>query len=60
MDRTASLFITAALCITSLYAEPSFNHSKVEKGSCEAIICSDNTLMRLDRELSYVYKKALS
>ena len=45
---------------TSLYSnQPSFDCSKVAKQSCEAIICSSNTLIDLDRELSDTYKQAL-
>ena len=45
---------------TALHAnQPSFDCAKVEKGSCESIICSSDRLMDLDRELSEVYKEAL-
>ncbi len=45
---------------TTLHAnQPSFDCAKVEKGSCEATICSSDRLMDLDRELSEVYKEAL-
>jgi uncharacterized protein len=44
----------------SLHAnQPSFDCSKVEKESCEAIICGSDRLIDLDRELSHVYKQAL-
>lgn len=44
-----------------LYAnQPSFDCSKVEKNSSEGLICSSNELMTLDRELSAVYKQALT
>ena len=46
---------------TYLYSkQPSFDCNKVEKQSCEAIICSSDTLIDLDYELSGVYKQALS
>ena len=45
----------------SLHAsQPSFDCSKIEKESCEAIICASKTLKDLDRELSKVYKQALT
>jgi len=48
------------LLTASLYADqPSFDCSKVDKESCEAIICSSDTLIDLDRELSNIYKQAL-
>ena len=37
---------------------PSFDCSKVEPGSIEEIICNDESLSRLDRELAEVYKEA--
>lgn len=44
----------------SLHAnQPSFDCSKVEEESCEAIICGSDRLIDLDRELSHVYKQAL-
>jgi uncharacterized protein len=48
------------LLTAALYADqPSFDCSKVDKESCEAIICSSDTLIDLDRELSNIYKQAL-
>jgi uncharacterized protein len=60
MKQTRSIFFTMVLLTASLYADqPSFDCSKVDKESCESIICSSNTLVDLDRELSDVYKQAL-
>ncbi len=60
MKQTRSIFFTMVLLTASLYADqPSFDCSKVDKESCEAIICSSDTLMDLDRELSDIYKQAL-
>lgn len=54
------LFSIVLLTTTSLYAnQPSFDCTKVEKNSTEGIICSSDTLMDLDRELSEIYKQAL-
>lgn len=55
-----SVLLSNMILSTSLYAnQPSFDCSKVAKESCEAIICSSDTLIELDRELSDIYKKAL-
>lgn len=55
------LFSLILLAASPLHAkQPSFDCSKVEKQSCEAIICSSDTLINLDRELSEVYKQALA
>jgi uncharacterized protein len=55
-----SVLLTNVILSTSLYSnQPSFDCAKVAKQSCEGIICSSNTLMDLDRELSDIYKKAL-
>jgi len=56
-----NILFSLILLTPSLYAnQPSFDCSKVDKQSCEAIICSSDTLMELDRELSDVYKQALT
>ena len=56
-----SILLISTLLSASLYAnQPSFDCSKVEKNSSEGIICSSDELMDLDRELSAVYKQALS
>jgi uncharacterized protein len=56
-----SILLIVALLTATLYAnQPSFDCSKVEKESCEAIICTSDKLMDLDRELSAVYKQALA
>ena len=39
-------------------ASPSFDCSKVEKGSTEEIICNDSELSELDRKMAKVYKEA--
>jgi len=39
-------------------SSPSFNCDKVERGSIEALICSDADLAALDRELAEVYRAA--
>ena len=58
---TFNISIISILFSTFLYSkQPSFDCAKVEKQSCEAIICSSDTLMDLDQELSEVYKQALS
>ena len=60
MKQTKSILFTFVLFIAAIYAnQPGFDCSKVERQSCEAIICSSNTLMDLDRELSNIYKQAL-
>ena len=54
------LYSLVLLTASSVHAnQPSFDCSKVEKESCEAIICASDKLMGLDRELSHVYKQAL-
>ena len=62
MKPTKSILVSIVLLTTSsLFAnQPSFDCTKVEKQSCEAIICGSNILMDLDRELSSVYKQALT
>jgi uncharacterized protein len=61
IKQTGSVLLTTALLTASIYAnQPSFDCSKVEKESCEAIICSSDELMDLDRELSAIYKQALA
>ena len=53
-------FLLLPLFATVLYAnQPSFDCSKVEKESTESIICASDTLMRLDNQLSKLYKEAL-
>lgn len=60
MKQTKSVFFLMVLSTVYLYTgQPSFDCSKVDKESCEAIICSSDTLMSLDRELSDIYKQAL-
>ena len=57
--KLMSLFVVGSLA-TSLYAmQPSFDCSKVEKNSTEAIICSSEELMKLDNELAGLYKIVL-
>ncbi|WP_415406494.1 PliI family lysozyme inhibitor of I-type lysozyme [Sulfurovum sp. CS9] len=59
--QVGSMLLTGALLTATLYAnQPSFDCSKIEKESCEAIICTSDELMDLDRELSAVYKQALA
>ncbi len=54
------LFGLGLLLTTSLYAnQPSYDCTKVEKESCEAIICDSDTLIDLDNELSDIYKQAV-
>lgn len=62
MKPTKSILFSIVLLTTSsLFAnQPSFDCTKVEKQSCEAIICGSNILMDLDRELSSVYRQALT
>jgi len=61
MKQTRSIFFIMVLSTASLYTgQPSFDCSKVDKESCEAIICTSNTLVDLDRKLSDVYKEALT
>ena len=61
IKHPGSILLSTALLTISLYAnQPSFDCSKVEKNSSEGIICSSDELMDLDRELSEVYKQALS
>lgn len=56
---TKSLVLASLIASTALYAnQPSFDCNKAEKGSAEAIICSSDILMDLDRELASVYKEA--
>lgn len=61
MKQTGSILVIFVVFIAALYAnQPAFDCSKIEQQSCEAIICSSDTLMDLDRELSNVYKQALA
>ena len=56
---TGSILLITALLTTSLYAnQPSFDCAKAKKGSPEAVICSSEQLMDLDKELAVVYKEA--
>ena len=60
-EQTRSILLAITLLTTFLYAnQPSFDCSKVEKNSSEGIIYSSDELMDLDRELSAVYKQALT
>ena len=55
------LLLTLVLLTTSLSAnQPSFDCSKVKKDSSEGLICVSDELMDLDKELSKVYKQALT
>jgi len=59
MKLKKSIVLISLIASTAIYAnQPSFDCSKAEKGSSEEIICSSDTLMDLDRELSSVYKEA--
>lgn len=61
IKQTGSILLITALLTLSIYAnQPSFDCSKVEKNSSEGLICSSDELMDLDRELSAVYKQALT
>lgn len=42
---------------TGAHAAPSFDCTKVEKGSTEALICGDEELSALDREVDRLYRK---
>jgi len=56
-----TITLSSVIFSTYLYSkQPSFDCSKVEKQSCEAIICSSDILIDLDNKLSDVYKQALS
>ena len=58
---TGSILLSTVLLTASLYAhQPSFDCSKVKKNSAEGIICGSDILMNLDKELSTVYKQALT
>ncbi|MCD6211499.1 MAG: DUF1311 domain-containing protein [Sulfurovum sp.] len=59
MKLITPLLLVSLVASTALYAnQPSFDCNKAKKGSTEEIICSSDTLMDLDRELSSVYKEA--
>lgn len=53
------LTIGTILSIAVFANQPSFNCVKIKQNTPEALICSSNQLMDLDRELSDIYKKAL-
>ena len=56
-----NILFSLILLTPSLYAnQASFDCAKVDKQSCEAIICSSDTLMDLDKKLSDIYKQALT
>jgi len=55
------LYSLILLTASSLHSkQPSFDCSKVEKESCEAIICASDRLIDLDKKLSHLYKQALA
>lgn len=61
-----NIVILVILALASLGTEnktlaqnPSFDCSKVEAGSIEALVCKDSELSALDRKLSEVYAEAL-
>ena len=61
--RTASQLAVAVLSFilitgTALAAGPSFDCSKVETGSIEELICTDDQLSALDRKMAVVYAAA--
>jgi uncharacterized protein len=59
--RKFIMFVFGWLFIPSLYAnQASFDCSKVDEQSCEAIICGSDILKDLDQKLSDIYKQALS
>ncbi len=61
IQQTRNILFVPVLLTLSLYAnKPSFDCSKVEKNSSEGVICSSDALMDLDKELSKVYKQALT
>jgi uncharacterized protein len=53
----ALLVATLAAFAGSAHAAPSFDCAKVEKGSTEALICGDEELSALDREVDRLYRK---
>jgi uncharacterized protein len=56
-----NILFTSMMFSSLLYSnQPSFDCTKAAKESCEAIICGSDTLIDLDKELSKVYKQALS
>lgn len=56
-----SLLLTTTCCLGNAGAQaeaPSFDCTNVQGSSCEAMICNDAELARLDRELARVYSSA--
>ena len=51
-------FIFLILSTNPISASPSFDCSKVEKGSIEEIICNNEELSALDQKMAKVYKEA--
>jgi len=61
INNMKKLLLSCGLLTISSYANhPSFDCTKVKKESCEARICHSDELMDLDRQLSTVYKQALT
>ena len=59
-QKIINMLLATVLFTTMLYAnQPSFDCAKVKKESSEALICSSDELMDLDKELAAVYKQAL-
>ena len=67
MDRGQRMNLGVVACLVWLpwqvivaeAAEPSFRCSTVKKGSVEAMVCADEDLARLDRDLAMVYIQAI-
>jgi uncharacterized protein len=53
-----SFLVSGAGIVTALAAGPSFDCSKVQKGSIEELICKDEGLSALDRKMATVYAEA--
>jgi uncharacterized protein len=57
--KILELLLAGALCSTAMYANhPSFDCNKVKKASPEHIICQDESLMNLDKDMAALYKQA--
>jgi uncharacterized protein len=59
-EINTAIFIVTLLMATFSYAQttPSFDCTKVEKGSIEGLVCQDAQLIALDNKMAQVYKAA--